>query len=78
MWWRRSQEIGSQLHSFHSLQEKAGGFIKPLNPAESVKSWRQQRLPPQRRPEVRVENFGAMLGFLGALGGIQIYSIGCY
>lgn len=78
MWLRRGQESASQLHSFHSLLEKAGSFIKPLNPAESVKSWRQQQPPPQRRPEVRVESLGAILGFLRALGGIQIYSIRCY
>lgn len=77
VWRRRGQESGSLLHSFHSLLEKAGGFIKPLNPAESVKSRRQQQPPPRRRPEVRVESLGAILGFLGALGGIQIYSIGC-
>lgn len=78
LWRRRGQESGSLLHSCHSLLEKAGGFIKPLNPAESVKSWRQQQPPPRRRPEVRVESFGPILGFLRALGVIQIYSIGCY
>lgn len=75
MWRRRGQESGSLLHSCHSLLEKAGGFIKPLNPAESVKSWQQQQAPPQRRPEVRVESHAAILGFLRALGVIQIYSM---
>lgn len=55
---------GSLPHSCHSLLEKAGGFIKPLNPAESVKSSRQQPLPPWRRPEVRVERLRPELRFL--------------
>lgn len=68
MWRRRGQESASLLHSCHSLLEKGGGFIKPLNPAESVKSWRQHQPPPQRSPEVRVESLGAILGFLRTLG----------
>lgn len=61
------------LQSCHSLLEKAGGFIKPLNPAESAKSWRQHQPPPRRRPEVRAESLGAPLGLPSTLGVIQIY-----
>lgn len=66
------------LCSFYSLPEKAGGFIKPLNSAESFESCRQQQPPPRRRPEVKVESLGAILGFLRALVAIQIYSKECF
>lgn len=74
-WHRQDRVSGSLLNSCHSLLEKVGSFIKPLNPAESFKSSRHQPLPPRRGPEIRAERYSPELIFLEAFRVIELFVV---